>query len=902
MLELISIHIPKTAGRSLLKMLIDIYGERHVLVVNRKEFKQNPATALQNLRKQITPEIKVIHGHIHVSEIKPVIDENPDARLIAFLRDPVERVISHYFHEKRILAETGHLSGFKQVPVDTIENYARDPESQNVMCRFADGVPLSRYFFIGHFENYGEHIRELAARMKWQVSDIPMENVNESQSAYRDTVTPSDRELIRSLNSRDVKLYSEARSQAGSDHTHKIRCWIASFPRSGNTYFRNILYYVYGMESGTWHKETAFPVDADYDQYPFVKTHLLPGELLPADPSIPAIYLVRDGRDAVVSIAHQRSDLVEPGSDFENNLREAIVAAEGSFFGGWSNNVAAWLRRAALVIRYEDLIADPRQVFKRVEQVVELPPADWSKLPSFAELKSGKPKYGGVSKQLDPKFNPEEFSSKFFRKGKSGGWKEEMSPEIQDLFWCYHGEMMERMGYEPLVSTVPQNDVLDGRVMDLLGGKVNRHNKKINILIEATKLTQPGNDGVKRYLIELLKGFEDLVLFGNGRFHFELLVGRKFLPLSSYRQLLRIEPDELHNYEKVLMAIKSAVKKVLPRSVYEAGAGIYRQTDARKILKKIQAKKSVEKELSFYLELEEKKREVDILHIPLPQNADHLKNISHRFLVTVHDLTHRITPQFHVEENIRLAESGIRFIVEKKAGVIAVSHSTAADLHHVYEKEIPGVSVVYEAPDHDLFRWNVNNDLAAKVRNKYKIGTSPYLMTLSIIEPRKNLPNVIRAFNSLISQNPELDINLVIAGSFGWKTDHLSRELHLNNPRIIFTGFIDDRDLHVLYSGARALCYLSHYEGFGLPPLEAMRCRTPVIFANNSSLAEIIGDAGLACDAGDVNGISMNMKKMVTDPHLRESLAQKALHRSFMFSRRKMTMETVREYELMIND
>ena len=108
-------------------------------------------------------------------------------------------------------------------------------------------------------------------------------------------------------------------------------CWIASFPRSGNTYFRNILFYVYGIESSTWHNETAYPVDENYDSYRFVKTHLLPKDLFPADPSIPAIYLVRDGRDAVVSIAHHRRDLVNPGSDFLLNLEEAIVAAEGSF-------------------------------------------------------------------------------------------------------------------------------------------------------------------------------------------------------------------------------------------------------------------------------------------------------------------------------------------------------------------------------------------------------------------------------------------------------------------------------------------------------------------------------------------------------------------------------------------
>ena len=899
MLELISIHIPKTAGRSLLAMLNRVYGERHVLVVNRRRFRENREAALAELRKQITSDIKVIHGHVHVSDIMEIIDENPGARLIAFVREPAARVVSHYFHEKRILSETGSLSAKKQVPVNTVLHYAAHPETQNVMTRFISGVPANRFFFIGVFENLENELWRLSAMMNWPAMGIPRENVNEAQAAHRDTVSEEERNQIRSFNSADVAFYEEVTS-GGLMKKHKIKCWVASFPRSGNTYFRNILYYVYGIESGTWHKETAFPVDRDYDQHPFVKTHLLPGELVPDDPSIPAIYLVRDGRDAVVSIAHQRSDLVAPGSDFIENLKEAIVAADGSFFGGWSANVNAWLMRAGLVIRYEDLIASPQEVFKRVESFIDLPEADWSKLPTFEQLKSGKPKYGGVSKLTDPKFNPEEFSQKFFRKGKSGGWREEMPPEIQDLFWNYHGDTMERMGYDPHIETCAQNRYTDFRAMQLMGKDVMPSAQTTCILIEATKLTQPGNDGVKRYLVELLKGFEDVVKYGDGRFRFELLVGRRFLPLSSYRQMLRLEPDELHDYEKVLMGFKGMIKKVLPENVYEAGASVYRKTDIRKLLKTVQAKKSVNKELSFYHELELKKDDIDVMLIPLPQNANHLKNLSHRFVVTVHDLTHKITPLFHETANIELAEAGMKFITEKHPGVIAVSHCTADDLKLHYGVGEPGVKVVHETADPDLFRWNVNRNLALNVRAKYKLGTAPYLLSLSTIEPRKNLPNTIRAFNLLLEKYPELDVNLVIAGKVGWKPGHLPKELHLDNPRIIFTGFVDDHDLNVIYSEALALCYLSFYEGFGLPPLEAMRCRTPVIYAANSSLKEIIGDAGLSSDAEDIDAIMRNMFTIVTDHESQSSLAAKAHHRSFQFSRRKMTVETLENFECKI--
>ena len=107
--------------------------------------------------------------------------------------------------------------------------------------------------------------------------------------------------------------------------------WLASFPRSGNTFFRNILYQLYGLESSTFHREPNYPVDEGYESYPVVKTHLLPSDLIPDDPNIKKVYLVRDGRDALVSIAHHRKDIIEPHTDYYNNLLEAVLSIEGTF-------------------------------------------------------------------------------------------------------------------------------------------------------------------------------------------------------------------------------------------------------------------------------------------------------------------------------------------------------------------------------------------------------------------------------------------------------------------------------------------------------------------------------------------------------------------------------------------
>jgi hypothetical protein len=223
--------------------------------------------------------------------------------------------------------------------------------------------------------------------------------------------------------------------------------WLASFPRSGNTFLRIVLHEVYGVGSSTFHKEPAYPVKPDYDRYAVVKTHLLPQELVPADPAIPAVYIVRDGRDALVSIAHHRSNLVAPGSDLRRNLIEAIVADDGSHFGGWSVNVSQWLRRASLVIRFEDLIRDPIACAERLRPFLDLPAPRRDKLPSFEDLRTKDMPYGSG---VQHGFSPEERAFRrriFFRRGAVGAWKNEMPEELHHLFWKRHGAVMRELGY-----------------------------------------------------------------------------------------------------------------------------------------------------------------------------------------------------------------------------------------------------------------------------------------------------------------------------------------------------------------------------------------------------------------------------------------------------------------------
>lgn len=222
--------------------------------------------------------------------------------------------------------------------------------------------------------------------------------------------------------------------------------WLASYPRSGNSFFRIVLEEVYGIESSIYHHDPELVLDAAYASYPMVKTHLLPDQLEPSNPDIPAIYLVRDGRDSLVSMAHHRSDLVVPGSSFDDNLRWAIKAKRG-YFGGWSRNVQAWLRRASIVIRFEDLIADPIGCIERIRPLIDLPEPALDRLPSFENLRSRGYTYGnGRHLQLTPEQRAQ-WRKHFFRRGQVGSWKTEMTAEMANLFWRKHGDAMRQLNY-----------------------------------------------------------------------------------------------------------------------------------------------------------------------------------------------------------------------------------------------------------------------------------------------------------------------------------------------------------------------------------------------------------------------------------------------------------------------
>jgi len=200
----------------------------------------------------------------------------------------------------------------------------------------------------------------------------------------------------------------------------------------------------------------------------------------------------------------------------------------------------------------------------------------------------------------------------------------------------------------------------------------------------------------------------------------------------------------------------------------------------------------------------------------------------------------------------------------------------------------------------DMFRRCTDRGELERVLGRYGLWGFPYILGLSTLEPRKNVATVIRSFAGIVRENAIPDLRLVLVGQKGWKYEGIFAELEADpalRKRVILTGYLPDEDLPAIYTGATAFLYLSFYEGFGLPPLEAMRCGVPVVTSNASSLPEVVGDAGILLAPEDEDAVAQAVIDIHASRRLSERLSEAGMRRTRKFSWRKCAEQTVAAYE-----
>jgi alpha-1,3-rhamnosyl/mannosyltransferase len=251
-------------------------------------------------------------------------------------------------------------------------------------------------------------------------------------------------------------------------------------------------------------------------------------------------------------------------------------------------------------------------------------------------------------------------------------------------------------------------------------------------------------------------------------------------------------------------------------------------------------------------------------------------------VVTVHDLSVVLFPDWHPSERVKRHEKAFARGVEKAAHILVDSDAVRAEAIRHLGLDSNRVTTVHMGIGSN-FRIQTESELAG-MRHRLSLPER-YLLYVGTVEPRKNLATLLRAYCDLPAELRE-SCPLILGGSWGWKSEEV-RELFESEARdrgVRYLGYVADEDLPALYGGAVALLYPSFYEGFGLPPLEAMACGTAAIVSTADAVKEVVGVHAIQIDPEDLSGWNEAMRRAVTDREYLECYREGGMHHASSFT------------------
>jgi glycosyltransferase involved in cell wall biosynthesis len=265
-----------------------------------------------------------------------------------------------------------------------------------------------------------------------------------------------------------------------------------------------------------------------------------------------------------------------------------------------------------------------------------------------------------------------------------------------------------------------------------------------------------------------------------------------------------------------------------------------------------------------------------------------------RSVITIHDLNFIHFPQFLTPQSARYYGQ-INRAVQRADHILTDSDWTREDVISHLDVPPERVTTVHLAAA-PVYRPITNRQEVRRAVNRYGLP-SDFIIFVGTLEPRKNVPMLLRAFHEL--RQRAYDVHLAIVGRKGWLYEEVFAVLTKLKlaDHVHFLENVPYEDLARLYNAASCLTLPSHYEGFGLPPLEAMACGTPVVVSDRSSLPEVVGDAGLLVDPDSPEELSAALARILDDSELRASLRQRGLARSGEFSWARAAHQTMAVYE-----
>jgi alpha-1,3-rhamnosyl/mannosyltransferase len=246
---------------------------------------------------------------------------------------------------------------------------------------------------------------------------------------------------------------------------------------------------------------------------------------------------------------------------------------------------------------------------------------------------------------------------------------------------------------------------------------------------------------------------------------------------------------------------------------------------------------------------------------------------------TIFDLSCWRTPQYHTTANVKATRRYGERTLKSADGLIAISGHARDDAIEVLRIPEDRIRVIYPGVAEPFFHVTESERQVAQTR--YGIDR-PYLLFVGCIEPRKNVGRIIQAYG-LLSDSLRRDVQLIVAGPFGWESEELRNMLVEDQHHVRYLGYVPERDLPGLVGGAVALVYPSFYEGFGLPAAQAMAAGVPVIGSGRSCFPEVIGDSGILVDPDSVEELSTAFHRICTSPETAATLGLRGRIRAQRF-------------------
>ncbi|MDP7061719.1 MAG: glycosyltransferase family 1 protein [Planctomycetota bacterium] len=284
----------------------------------------------------------------------------------------------------------------------------------------------------------------------------------------------------------------------------------------------------------------------------------------------------------------------------------------------------------------------------------------------------------------------------------------------------------------------------------------------------------------------------------------------------------------------------------------------------------------------------------DIIHAPEPVFSLPTRG---RLVVTAHDLMYLHHPQFLNPRWVARLQEGTSDLAKRANYWICVSEHTRADLVKHYGVPHGRTCVVYHGIDENFRNAGQDSAAVARVRGQYGLAERPYFLFLGSVEPKKNLPMLLRSFGKALQAGLEAD--LAVAGRAGWQAQEVrevAESLPILRNRLHFLDFVDQADLPPLLGGAKAMVTPSRYEGFGMPLIEAMAAGTVVLSSDRGALPEVGGDAAKFFSPDDVDALAELLRVIDGDDALCENLRSRGLERAADFSWEQCAQQTIVAY------